>query len=75
MYFLILFIALCIDLSIKHDAALLHLRWHLGRVPLAPQLAELTPEQADSKSMLDGMMVSSMPVICPCGCRAAGSPS
>ncbi len=45
------------------DVAHLHLPWHRGKVPHAPQLAELTPERADLKSMPDGMMVFSMPVI------------
>ena len=45
------------------DVAHLHLLWHRGKVPHAPQLAELIPELVDSKSIPDGMMVSSMPVI------------
>ena len=46
-----------------YDVALLHRLRHLGKAPHAPQLAELTPELADLKCMLDGMMASSMPVI------------
>ena len=45
------------------DEACSHHQWHQEQALPAFQPAELTPELAGSKFMLDGMMACSMPVI------------